>query len=126
MERRQTSRGPVYYIHETGRRHPGDQYIIYTRQEEDIQGIGILYKLYRKKASMGHEDYARNRKKTSRGPVYYIRETGRKHLGDRNTTSRGLVCYIHEIGIRHPGDQYTIYTRQEEDMQRIGIYIYIR
>ena len=43
-DRKKTSRGPVYYIHETGRRHPGDQYTIYTRQEEDIQGTGI-YKM---------------------------------------------------------------------------------
>ena len=70
-DRKKTSRGPVYYISETGRRHPGDQFIIHTRQAQDTRWTSILYK--------------RDRQKPSRGPVSYINETGKRHPEDRNT-----------------------------------------
>ena len=36
---KKTCRGPVYNIHETGSRHPGDQNTSSTRQEEAIQEL---------------------------------------------------------------------------------------
>ena len=84
-DRKKTSRGPVYYINETGRRHPGDWYTIYTRQEEDIMGNGILWQWPGRRHPGGRYTIAMARKKTSRGPVYYVSETGRRHPGDRYT-----------------------------------------
>ena len=44
-DRKKPSSGQGYYnMHETGRSHLRDLYIIHTRQEEDIRGTGI-YKL---------------------------------------------------------------------------------
>ena len=91
---RKPSRAPVYFIRGTGRRHPGDQYTLSTRQEEDIQGTGLIYQW-----------------------------SGRRHPGDQYTLSTRQeediqgTGLIYQSGRSHPGDQYTISTRQEEDIQ---------